>query len=503
MMACGNSSGGGGNADADVDVDVDSDADTDADPCDQDGDGSLAPSCGGDDCNDAERAVHPGAPDVEIETETVDAAAETGWYTSMALGRHGEVGISYEDVSRGDLRVATLIDGVWTSESPDTEGTFGDRTSAAFDSAGALHVTYGDGTTSVVRHATNAGGAWAIDPVATGAIASSGRAVVVDSEDVVHVLYTTSAGVLTHAANAGGTWSNEEVDRFGFPGRAALAIDGAGALHAAYGASNAGHYATNASGAWTTSTVTGGEQTSNVGLGVEASGTPHVVYWDFDTQSIRERVGPGFAMTEVYPGFGEADELSVATDEGGAVHVCVAKEAPDGTADLVYLTDARGPWEVITLDTGTTGYYCSIAAMGGAVHVSYFDADRGILRHALFGVPDGVDSNCDGDMEGAPRTPTSGIDGGRALGDLTAAQWQTFCEWSATFQGGEGVVHECPSGSVTVATVAECVDDSAAFADCVTVTVSQAETCIRAMGDDPCNGFSDPACVAMLACATG
>ncbi|MFO0565485.1 MAG: SUMF1/EgtB/PvdO family nonheme iron enzyme [Polyangiaceae bacterium] len=40
------------------------DAGPDADPCDADGDGFRAVSCGGDDCDDTRKAIHPGATDV-------------------------------------------------------------------------------------------------------------------------------------------------------------------------------------------------------------------------------------------------------------------------------------------------------------------------------------------------------------------------------------------------------------------------------------------------------
>lgn len=54
---------GDADGDGDSDADADADADGDVDCSDQDEDGHADATCGGDDCDDLDAAIHPGAPD--------------------------------------------------------------------------------------------------------------------------------------------------------------------------------------------------------------------------------------------------------------------------------------------------------------------------------------------------------------------------------------------------------------------------------------------------------
>ena len=91
-------------ADSDADADADGDADGDADPCanpDRDGDLHPALVCGGDDCNDLDATVHPGAPDGG------SWSSDTVWGTSVYYPVVAvDTGKTLGDIRHEDLTVS-------------------------------------------------------------------------------------------------------------------------------------------------------------------------------------------------------------------------------------------------------------------------------------------------------------------------------------------------------------------------------------------------------------
>lgn len=114
-------------SDADVDVDADADADGDADPDsdsqtstdDADGDGHTASSAGGDDCDDADPAVHPGAvetcttsfdDDCDSDSNDLDATGCTSWYLDSDSDGYGTSSGQCTCSAAGDYRAAASSD---------------------------------------------------------------------------------------------------------------------------------------------------------------------------------------------------------------------------------------------------------------------------------------------------------------------------------------------------------------------------------------------------------
>src|SRR5262245_29175674 len=185
-------------------------------PCDQDGDGHLAGSCGGDDCNDADPAVHPAAPDLN--------AVPGPWTTSRVLTR-----------ARG------------------TDS----GTAIAVDRSGGVHIAYAAGPSVGLQYARRAGQGWQVESV--GAPDDPGPdiagfpwdrkpAIAVDARGAVHIIYSTSAGI-RHAVRGAGIWTTETLDPAGH-GSSAIAI-APGAVHVAYTASDGLRHATGGGGSWT------------------------------------------------------------------------------------------------------------------------------------------------------------------------------------------------------------------------------------------------------------
>ena len=97
---------------------------------------------------------------------------------------------------------------------------------------------------------------------------------------------------------------------------------------------------------------------------------------------------------------------------------------------------------------------------------------------------------------------SSGVATSTQIKDLSADQKMQECEWGVAFQGGAGHQTMCADNvTVTVNTVAECVDDLTTYAShgCA-VTISQLEACTKAVANDPCS-FGGDACGPIIQCA--
>lgn len=99
---------------------------------------------------------------------------------------------------------------------------------------------------------------------------------------------------------------------------------------------------------------------------------------------------------------------------------------------------------------------------------------------------------------------SSGVDGDKAITDLTASEVSAVCEWGVEVSGGEGYTEDCGDFDYTVETVAECEAGYASIpAACSTVTVAELEACIEAVGADPCTAFGSQACAEYVSCFAG
>ena len=105
---------------------------------------------------------------------------------------------------------------------------------------------------------------------------------------------------------------------------------------------------------------------------------------------------------------------------------------------------------------------------------------------------------CGGDDDG------SGVDGGKAVTELSADEVSALCEWAIDVQGGENHSEDCGDFTIETGTVAECEAEYAGIpASCSSVTVAELEDCVNAIADDPCEGFGSQACSEFIQCSIG
>ena len=386
---------------------------------DRDRDGHASRACGGDDCDDLNSAIHPGAPEGPWSFQTVDGEGDTGFYPVLALDGAGAPHIVYNDLTRQSVRHATSTAGGWTTEpiatsaswatpldlalgerpgggpvlvawlsgagiatnatgawvvspivSPQAlDGCFIRWISLGVDAAGVAHMAYWDvadcfcNCNGGMGYATNAGGGWTFEPLALGPREPS---LALDRTGGVHLAYAPFAGAIEHATRRAGVWTIEEVA----PGSADLryealdqVVDGSGAVHlAAY--------------VW-----------------VSGQASPHILYMNNAKGSwVSENAVASVASADPF------GRLSLALDPDGFATIAYVS----ATGELLLATNASGRWEVeaVVSSRDIVGPASLAVDALGRVHVAYYDWSAGDLRYAVRAGPrDGVDRDCDGSEE--------------------------------------------------------------------------------------------------------
>ena len=325
-------------------------------------------------------------------TQTVDAAADMGMNSSIAIDGQGRAHISYYDASSGALMYAANATGVWLAETIDAVGVSGSsKTSLAVDAQGHVHIAYY--AAEDLRYATNATGAWAIETVYYPGDVGISPSLALDGAGKVHIsFYESEPGRLLLATNSSGSWKSMVIDDNGDVGAfSSLAIDAAGALHIAYCDSSKGvlKYTSNATGAWLLQHVDNETTTgANASIALDSQGNAHISYFwegkDGFAGHLRYATNAQGAWTQqtVSGDLGYSGSYSaIAVDGDGKIRIAYYYTT---TADLRYVSNVSGSWVVENIDTAhRTGKQTALALdASGASHISYYDASDGVLKYA-------------------------------------------------------------------------------------------------------------------------
>ncbi len=409
FCACGHedSSGDGGDSDVDVDTDVDTDTDTDSDgDCDDaDLDGFMAAACGGDDCDDADEAAHPGAPDnagFAWRLETLDPGSRP----SLALDAAGVVHVVFD--SADGLRYATNPTGLWRVETVDADG--GGVPAVGVSPDGAVHVGY-VAAPDELRHATTAGDAWTVDVVETGVVVPRDLGIAIGADGVVHLAWLFWGGgayEVDYASDEGGTFVTEPVGDAQERSGVAIAVDAAGAAHVVWQMPDFAltHAAREGIG-WGRETVEAGGTPGTLVAG--AGDELRIAFVGADGIRYGERTAGEWTIETADPlgGF----DPGLAIEAGGVVHLAFMA-IRDGLG-LQVGTNRGGAWTFEGIEDSEAGTPIAVDDAGN-LHVAHSGGGR--VRHARRLAPDGVDQDCDGvdgidlDGDGFASSATGGGD---------------------------------------------------------------------------------------------
>ena len=289
--------------------------------------------------------------DINFGYEDAGDTDSSGDCTSIALDASGNPRITYYyyNWSWGDLKYAQRNDGVWSSESVDTQGNTGRNSSLALDSSGNPHISYLYETDRNLKYSRWDGSQWNNETVDSTGDSGWYSSLALDSSGNPHISYESLVNfneVLKYARWDGEKWNFETVDSTGHTGYyTSLALDKLGHPHIAYadnysdpGYQNKLKYARWNGQGWiiqTLDTATD-EAFHNCSLVLDSSGNPHIAY--------------------------ESDYDS-----------CLKYARWDGSA-----------WKIMVVDnTGSVGRGASLTLDTlGFPHISYFDGTSNKVKYA-------------------------------------------------------------------------------------------------------------------------
>ncbi len=387
--------------------------------CDEDGDGHPALFCGGDDCQDDDPAIYPGARDSNVgvgpwlKTRVMEnIPGDSRGQPAIFVEPSGFVHLAHSSVG---LRYASDRSGTWSAEvvDPAAKG----NPSLAVDSAGTVHMSYfADGA---LHHAMGSAGAWNIETIDDTATGESSLALGALERPVM--LYPAADGI-RYAERKPDGWHVVLI----FAGdTAAPSLHIAGGLSASFAAANTGagdgvwvgRY-NEAEAAWGFELIAAGSPVASTSIARDVSGALYVAYSLLQRPlgpHVASSVGGGWSTEPV--GDGQvAWSVSVATSPAFPGRVNLAYD------DLVirYAVREGGTWQVSS--TATTGYTPSLALdADGAAHLTYSDFSFSVETFVDYltdraVIPDGIDQNCDGvdgldeDQDGYASRTTGGED---------------------------------------------------------------------------------------------
>jgi len=382
--------------DAGDDPEPDAAPDPDAAPCADDGDddGYVAAACGGPDCDDADPAVHPGAPDAAWASDTIGLANPYGAQVRADADGHWHVAWG-----NGGVWYAHDRAGAWQVEAVDPAITAGVDVTLALAPDGTPHVAYVDVGDDALHHAVRGGAGWireVVDPTMWSGFQAD---VEVGAGGLVAIAHTRhvegGADELRWSTKGDSGWTTEVVAsdvRRHHGLAAALGPDDTAVLAWIRSGDGGLGVVTGGAGGWTAAVLPAHPFAEwGVDVAIGGDGAAAVVAGIEPTLLVRPADGSWSAVPLPEQGY----HPRLALDPAGGVHVAVRGRAEGGEA-LLHLAPAGSGFSSEIVSTGGIFRPRIAVAPDGEIRILSTHPATGALRLHR-DAPDDRDEDCSGD----------------------------------------------------------------------------------------------------------
>ncbi|MFA4987138.1 MAG: CFI-box-CTERM domain-containing protein [Candidatus Brocadiia bacterium] len=324
-------------------------------------------------------------------TTLVDAGGaangDVGSYCSLALNSQNEPRIAYYDATGKDLRVASLKQGIWTTEIVDTAGEVGSHCAISLDPVSNMaRIAYRDDGRHALKFAEQTGDGWTSWIIDSSDDTGYTPSLVIDRRGNAHIAYqmfngTTSA--LIYSIQSGDVFYTKTVISGTAPDvgfMPSLAIDAGGHPHIACNNSSDHSliYALYNGTAWLTSKLDVGTTGPYISLDLYKN-VPAIAYWSFTGLRYIEAKSDSTTGGTPLP-----DNQTGSTTTGGGCFIATSAFGSYTANAVVDLCDARD--RVL----GATRSGCCIASLYYAVSPSVAESLNSplgaFMRRALSGL---------------------------------------------------------------------------------------------------------------------
>lgn len=269
----------------------------------------------------------------------VDASADVGFYSSLALDSNNYPVISHYDHLHAELWIRRWTGSTWVSQLLDANG--GEYSSLALGFNGIVCVSYGDGTNTKLMYTTKDGPTIltsVVDATGTGGLHTS---LALDSNDEPHISYYDGAPNynLKYAFWDGSAWNVSTIDSAG----------------------DVGTYTS---------------------IALDSNNNPHISYYDSSNHNLKYATRNGAWSIHTLDSIGDVGLYSaIAIATNNHPHICYRDETNN---NLKYVRWTGTRWVVETVDASAdVGTYCSLALCSlNRPHISYRDEYFDNLKYA-------------------------------------------------------------------------------------------------------------------------